>query len=74
MNDSTNETRSFKRSEKKIIRSNWLFEVEPYSRTHGESLSDLRDNLRLRKVLRHAVEKDFAPTYLIERIRSEIRA
>lgn len=56
------------------LRTNWLFEVESYSRSQGESLGDLRDNLRIKKALKRAVERDFAPIDLIERIRVGIRA
>ena len=56
------------------FRANWLFEVEPYSRSQGESLGDLRDNLRIKKALKRAVERDLAPISLIEKIRADIRA
>jgi hypothetical protein len=59
---------------KSSLRTNWLFEVESYSRSQGESLGDLRDNLRIKKALKRAVERDFAPIDLIERIRVGIRA
>jgi hypothetical protein len=58
----------------KAIRMNWLFEVEPYSRPQTETLQDVRDNLRLKKFLKRAVEKDLAPLSLIESIRAGIRA
>jgi hypothetical protein len=57
-----------------VTRPNRLFEVEPYSRRQGESLQDLRDNLRLKKALKTAVERDIAPTSLIEAVRAAIRA
>jgi len=74
MNDSTKYTKFFKRADEKTVRPNWLFEIEPYSRSQNESLSELRDNLRLKKALRRAVENDFAPIELIENIRTMIRA
>ena len=55
-------------------RPNWLIEIEPYSRTQGSSLQDLRDNLRLKEALKTAVKRDLAPAYLIEAIRIGIRA
>jgi hypothetical protein len=58
----------------KAIRMNWLFDVEPYSRMQTESLEDVRDNLRLKKFLKRAVERDFAPISLIESIKAGIRA
>jgi hypothetical protein len=74
MNDSAREKGFFQKPGDNGVRTNWLFEVEPYSRSHGESLSDLRDNLRLKNALRRAVENDFAPIELIENIRTMIRA
>ena len=56
------------------IRMNWLFEIEPYSRSQAESLSDIRDNLRLKKHLKRAVEREVAPLSLIKSIRTGIRA
>ena len=74
MNDSTRENGFFRISEDKGVRSNLLFEIEPYSRSQGESLAELRDNLRIKKALRRAVKSDFAPVELIENIRTMIRA
>jgi hypothetical protein len=54
-------------------RANWLFEIEPYSRTQGSSLQDLRDDLRLKKALQRAIECEVAPLHLIEAIRAGIR-
>ena len=56
------------------IRMNWLFEVEPYARPQTDSLIDVRDNLRLKKLLKRAVEREVAPLSLIESIRAGIRA
>lgn len=58
----------------KAIRTNWLFETEPYSRPQPETLEDVRDNLRLKKLLKRAVEREVAPLSLIESIRTGIRA
>lgn len=55
------------------FRTNWLFEIESYSRARGESLIELRDNLRLKKALKKAVERDLAPVHLIESIKAGIR-
>ena len=55
-------------------RMNWLFEIEPYSRPQTESLADVRDNIRLKKLLKRAVEREVAPLSLIESIRAGIRA
>ena len=56
------------------IRMNWLFEIEPYSRPDNGSLIEVRDNHRLKKVLKRAVEREVAPLSLIESIRAGIRA
>ena len=58
----------------KSIRMNWLFEIEPYSRPQIDTLADVRDNLRLKKHLQRAVERDIAPLSLIQSIREAIRA
>ncbi|MEO8042162.1 MAG: hypothetical protein ABI646_06105 [Acidobacteriota bacterium] len=58
----------------KAIRMNWLLEIEPYSRPQTETLSDIRDNVRLKKFLKRAVEREVAPLLLIESIRAGIRA
>ena len=56
------------------IRPNWLFEIEAYSRSERETLADVRENLRLKKLLKRAVEREVAPLSLIESIRTGIRA
>lgn len=63
-----------KRQHERTVRMNWLFDVEPYERSQPETLADLRDNLRLRKILKRAVEREVAPLSLIESIRSGIRS
>jgi hypothetical protein len=55
-------------------RPNWLFEIEPYARPQTSSLEDVRDDLRLKKLLKRAVERDVAPMSLIASIRAGIRA
>ena len=56
------------------FRTNWLYEVEPYSRTEPQTVEDARENQRLKKLLKRAVERDVAPFSLIQSIRSGIRA
>ena len=56
------------------IRMNWLFEIEPYSRQQTGTLADIRDDLRLKKLLKRAVRSEVAPVSLIESIRAGIRA
>ena len=63
-----------KEKTEKPTRANWMFEIEPYSRPRAETLSDVRDDLRLKKVLRRAVRREIAPISLIESIRAGIRA
>ena len=58
----------------RTIRPNWLVEIEAYERPQINTLADLRDNLRLKKFLKRAVERDVAPLSLIESIRAGIRA
>ena len=55
-------------------KTNWKFEVEPHFCLNGESVQELRDNMRLKKALKRAMERDAAPASLIEAIRREIRA
>jgi hypothetical protein len=63
-----------KQENSRPIRMNWLYEVEPYPRVQAKTLEDVRDDLRLKKVLKRAVERDLAPLSLIESIRAGIRA
>ena len=55
------------------FRSNWLFEVEPFSRSSEISIQELHGNIRLKKHLKHAVESEIAPYSLIQSIREGIR-
>jgi hypothetical protein len=55
------------------VRMNWLFEVEPYARPQADELAAVRDNLRLKRLLKRAVEREVAPVSLIEVIRAGIR-
>ena len=40
----------------RTIRTNWLFEIEAYERPQTNTLADIRDNVRLKKVLKRAVD------------------
>lgn len=51
----------------------WMFEVEPYSRMSGKTLDDVRDDLRLKRALQRAVNRDLAPQSLIDGIKNDIR-
>jgi hypothetical protein len=57
-----------------LIRTHWLSDIEPYERPQTETLADIRDNIRLKKLLKRAVEGDAAPQSLIDSIRAAIRA
>jgi hypothetical protein len=50
-----------------------LLDADPYDRVRPHTLSDLRDNVRLKGFLKRAVEKDFASGTLINSIRLGIR-
>ena len=50
-----------------------MYDVEPYDRSQPATLVDVRDNLRLKRFLKRAVEKDFAPESLINAIKFGIR-
>ena len=63
-----------KQQNSRPVRMNWLFEVEPYSRPQAATLLDVRDDLRLKKHLKRAVEREVAPQSLIEAIRAGIRS
>ena len=55
-------------------RANWAFEIEPFTRSHKESLADLLDNLRLKRFLKRAVRTEVAPMSLVDSIKANIRA
>lgn len=55
------------------VRTNWLYDAEPYSRTSPRTFGDVADDLRLKSALKRAVAKIEAPSYLIDTIRKEIR-
>lgn len=63
-----------KQQNSRPVRMNWLFEIEPYARPQTPTLVEVRDNLRLKKHLKRAVERDVAPQSLIESIRAGIRS
>lgn len=53
--------------------SNWLVEIEPFSRSSSVTMQELCDNVRLKKHLKHAVANEMAPFSLIKAIRDGIR-
>jgi hypothetical protein len=54
-------------------RRDWLFEIEPFHRSDGKSFGDLVNDLRLKRFLKKAVEKEFTPQSLIDSIKNGIR-
>ena len=50
------------------------FQPSPDTHSRGEALADLRDDLRLKKHLQHAVGRETAPASLIDAIRDRIRS
>ena len=62
------------RASLKLVSSrNWMFDIEPYSRMPQQTFADVNDDLRLRRVLKRAVARDYAPQRLIDSIRQGIR-
>lgn len=59
---------------KPVASGNWNFEVEPFSRVPQKSFTDVRDDLRLKRALQHAVRSERAPQHLVNSIRNMIRA
>jgi len=52
---------------------NWMFEIEPYSKMPLKTFDEVNDDLRLRRVLKRAVMRDYAPQSLIDSIKKGIR-
>lgn len=55
------------------MQRNWLFDIEPYTRSGPQSFDDVADDQRLKRALRRSVTKITAPQYLIDTIRREVR-
>lgn len=53
---------------------NCIFEVEPFSRVTQKSFTDVRDELRLKRALQHAIRRERAPQHLVDSIRDMIKA
>lgn len=51
----------------------WMIDVEPYARTPEKTLTEVRDDMRLRRVMQRAFRRDAAPQYLVDSIRNMIR-
>lgn len=62
------------RASLKLVASrNWMFDAEPFSVNKRKSFDDVNNDLRLKRVLKRAVERDYAPQSLIDSIRAGIR-
>ncbi len=51
----------------------WMINVEPYARTSEKTLTEVRDDMRLRRAMQHAFRRDAAPQHLVDSIRNMIR-
>ena len=51
----------------------WIFDVETHSRKHQKSFTEVRDDLRLKRAIQHAVRRHSAPKHLVDSIRNMIR-
>ena len=52
---------------------NWLVTTEPFPRSIRSSLGGSADDLRLKRAVKRAVERDLAPQTLIDSVRAAIR-
>ncbi|MGB7208501.1 MAG: hypothetical protein WBD27_07570 [Pyrinomonadaceae bacterium] len=58
---------------RRVAARHWTFEIEPYSRMPQKTLEDVRDDHRLKRMLKCAVMRDYAQQSLIDSIKNEIR-
>ena len=58
---------------KLVASRNWTFNFEPYSQVPRKTFDQVNDDLRLRRVIKRAVERDYAPQSLIDSIKKSIR-
>lgn len=71
-----NEMAHFTKGTAKLIpvgRRQWLFETEPFSAVTNKTFDSALNDCRLKKHLKRAVNRPFAPQSLIDSIRSGIR-
>jgi hypothetical protein len=57
---------------RRIAHRHWLFETGYYSRPRLTTFVDEHENLKLKRVLKRAVMREFAPQSLIDSIKNEI--
>ena len=51
----------------------WMIDVEPYARTPEKTLTEVRDEIRLKRAMQRAVCRETAPQHLVDSIRNLIR-
>ena len=62
------------RASLKLVASrNWMFDIESHSRIPQKTLSDVNADIRLKGILKRAIERDHAPQSLIDSIKNGIR-
>ncbi len=54
-------------------RQNRMFDIRPFSQLQQKTFDDVNNDLRLRRVLKRAVEQERAPKRLIDSIKLGIR-
>ncbi len=55
------------------VSKGWLIDVESYARTPEKTLTEVRDEIRLKRAMRRAVCRETAPQHLVDSIRTLIR-
>jgi hypothetical protein len=53
--------------------NDWRYEKDTFSRVQNKPFSALRDEVRLKRAMKKAVEREFAPQSLIDSIKMGIR-
>lgn len=55
------------------VSKGWMIDVESYARTPEKILTEVRDEIRLKRVMQRAVCREAAPQHLVDSIRNLIR-
>ena len=50
----------------------WMIDVEPYAREPEKTLTEVREDMRLRRAMQRAVSRETAPKHLVDSIRNMI--
>ncbi len=53
------------------VSEKWM--TEPSGRAHEKTLTEVRDDMRVKRAMQRAVGRDVAPQYLVDSIRNLIR-